>query len=79
MGAYKQYTIAEQMERRSKKDKEIDDLKQRLHTYELLTERFGFCHSDMQVARLTKEEALKKYLEEMREMVSRSEWGGEPS
>lgn len=65
MGAYKQ-TMIEQMEGRSKKDIRIAELEQKLHTYELLEKRFGFCHPDMQVARLTGDEAFSRYLEEVR-------------
>ena len=65
MGAYKQAMI-EQMEGRSKKDIRIAELEQKLHAYELLAKRFGFCHPDMQVARLTGDEAFSRYLEEVR-------------
>ena len=78
MGAYKQATLGELDQRRSKKDKEIDDLKQKLYTLETLVERYGLCHPDLQIARLTRDEAFKKYLQEMRDnRVKRV--GGEPS
>jgi len=70
MGAYKQ-TMIEQMEGRSKEEVKISELEQKLYTLETLIERYGFCHPDMQVARLTRDEVFKKYLEEMREKMSR--------
>jgi len=77
MGAYKQ-TMIEQMEGRSKEEVRIAELEQKLYTLETLVERYGLCHPDLQVGRLSKKEAMDKYLQEMRDnRVKRV--GGEPS
>ena len=83
MGAYKppprgDTTMIEQMEKRSKKDVKISELEQKLYTLETLVERYGLCHPDLQIARLSRKEAMDKYLQEMRDnRVKRV--GGEPS
>jgi hypothetical protein len=51
------------MSGRSKKDVKIAEMEAYLEHLEMLIKHFGFCHPDIQVARLDQHEAYKKYKE----------------
>ena len=62
MGAVKQAMI-EKMSGRSKKDLKITEMEAYIRRLEMLINHFGFCHPDVQVARIDKHEAFEKYKE----------------
>ena len=62
MGAYKQAMI-EKVSGRSEKDVKITEMSAYIAHLEMLIKHFGFCHPDLQVARLDKHEAYEKYKE----------------
>jgi hypothetical protein len=62
MGAVKQAMI-EKMSGRSEKDVKITEMKAYIAHLEMLIKHFGFCNPDLQIARLDKHEANKKFRE----------------